>query len=235
VNAVVVELLGGAFASASRAAVLSGANRVAVRAQNGGWEVIGFAEAEEVAAGRWRLARLLRGLGGTEDAMTAGAATGAEVVLLDAAVRPLGLVNAERGTAQNWILEPLGLVTELSGPFVFDGGLRAETPLSPVHARVVRQVSGDLRISWIRRSRVEADAWADGDVPLDEAQERYRLEILDGSAVVRMVEVGEAGFNYPVSDELADFGAPQTVLGLRIRQLGRLAAGLPLEAAIAVQ
>lgn len=126
-------------------------------------------------------------------------------------------------------------MTELSGPFVFDGGLRAETPLSPVHARVARQASGELRISWIRRSRVEADAWADGDVPLDEAQERYRLEILDGSAVVRMVEVGEAGFNYPVSDELADFGAPQTVLGLRIRQLGRLAAGLPLEAAIAVQ
>ncbi|MGQ2970570.1 MAG: baseplate multidomain protein megatron [Allorhizobium sp.] len=234
VNAVEVDLLGGAFSSASRTSVLSGANRLAVQALNGGWEVLGFAEAAEVAAGRFRLSGLLRGLGGTEDATAAGAAVGAEVVLLDGAVRSLGLVNAERGAAQNWILEPMGLVTELSGPFVFDGGLRAETPLAPVHARVVRQASGDMRISWIRRSRIEADAWAEGEVPLDEAEERYRLEILNGSAVLRVVEVGEAGFTYPVAVELADFGGAQTVLGIRARQLGRLAAGLPLEAVIAI-
>lgn len=234
-NAVLVDLIGGAFASASRLAVLSGTNRLAVRAAHGGWEVVGFAEAEEVATGCFRLAGLLRGLGGTEDATAAGAVVGAEVVLLDEAVRSLGLVNAERGAAQNWILEPMGLVTELSGPFVFDGGLRAETPLSPVHARVVRLVSGDLHISWIRRSRIEADAWAEGEVPLDEAEERYRLEILDGSAVVRTVEIGEAEFAYAAADELADFGMPQTVLGLRLRQLGRLAAGLPLEAVVTIR
>lgn len=234
-NAVVVDLIGGALASASRMAVLSGTNRLAVRAQNGGWEVVGFAEAEEVATGRFRLTGLLRGLGGTEDATAAGAVVGAEVVLLDEAVRSLGLVNAERGAAQNWILEPMGLVTELSGPFVFDGGLRAETPLSPVHARLVRLVSGDLHISWIRRSRIEADAWAEREVPLDEAEERYRLEIMNGSAVVRTVEVGESEFTYAAADELADFGMPQTVLGLRLRQLGRLAAGLPLEAVVAVR
>lgn len=234
-NAVVVDLIGGAFASASRLAVLSGTNRLAVRAAHGGWEVLGFAEAEEVATGRFRLTGLLRGLGGTEDATAAGAVVGTEVVLLDEAVRSLGLSNADRGAAQNWILEPMGLVTELSGPFVFDGGLRAETPLSPVHARVVRLVSGDLHISWIRRSRIEADAWADGEVPLDEAEERYRLEIMNGSAVARTVEVGEAEFTYAAADELADFGVSQTVLGLRLRQLGRLAAGLPLEAVVAVR
>ncbi|NBB51023.1 hypothetical protein GVN24_22340 [Rhizobium sp. CRIBSB] len=233
-NALLVDLLGGAFSSASRTAVLSGANRLAVQTQHGGWEVLGFAGAAEVAAGRFRLTGLLRGLGGTEDATAAGADVGAEVVLLDEAVRALGLVNAERGAAQNWILEPMGLVTDLSGPFVFDGGLRAEAPLSPVHARVVRQASGDLLISWIRRSRIEADAWAEGEVPLDEAQERYRLEILDGSAVVRMVEVGEAGFTYAAEDELADFGEAQAALGLRLRQLGRLAAGMPLEAVITI-
>ncbi len=234
-NAVLVDLIGGAFVSASRMAVLSGMNRLAVRAAHGGWEVLGFAEAEEVATGRFRLTGLLRGLGGTEDATAAGAVVGAEVVLLDEAVRSLGLSNAERGAAQNWILEPMGLVTELSGPFVFDGGLRPETPLSLVHARVVRLVSGDLHISWIRRSRIEADAWTEGEVPLDEAEERYRLEIMNGSAVVRTVEVGEAEFAYAAADELADFGMPQTVLGLRLRQMGRLAAGLPLEAEVTVR
>ena len=233
-NALVVEVLGGAFASASRMAVLSGANRIAVRTGTGGWEVIGFVEAEEIAVGRFRLTGLLRGLGGTEDAMAAGAAAGAEIVALDEAVRPLGLVNAERGAAQNWILEPMGLVTELSGPHVFAGGLRAETPLSPVHAKVQRQAAGDLAISWIRRGRIEADAWTDGEVPLDEAEERYRLEILDGGTVLRVVEVAKPAWTYAGADELTDFGVPQTALDLRIRQLGRLAAGMPLEALVPV-
>lgn len=233
-NALVVEVLAGAFASASRMAVLSGANRLVVRANTGGWEVIGFVEAEEIAVGRFRLKGLLRGLGGTEDALAAGAAAGAEIVSLDEAVRSLGLGNGERGAAQNWILEPMGLVTELSGPHVFAGGLRAETPLSPVHAKVQRQAAGDLAITWIRRSRIEADAWTDGEVPLDEAEERYRLEILDGGTVLRVVEVTEPAWTYAAADELTDFGVAQTALGLRIRQLGRLAAGLPLQAVVPV-
>ena len=167
--------------------------------------------------------------------MVAGAAVGAEVVLLNEAVRALGLENAERGAGQNWILEPMGLVTELSGPHVFSGGLKAETPLSPVHPRAIRLAAGDLRISWIRRSRIEADAWAEGEVPLDEAEERYRLEILNGSAVIRTAEMDEPGFTYAAADELGDFGAMQTALGLRVRQLGRLAAGLPLQAVVAIQ
>ncbi len=164
----------------------------------------------------------------------AGASVGAEVVLLDTAVRPLGLVHAERGATQNWILEPMGLLTDIAGPFAFGGGLRAETPLSPVHPRAVRQDGGDLRLSWIRRSRLDADAWTEGEVPLDEAEERYRLEILDGSAVLRTVELDEAGFTYSATDELADFGAQRTALSIRVRQLGRLAAGLPLEAVVAI-
>lgn len=234
-NHVLVDVLAGAFSSASRGAVLAGENQLALRAGNGGWEVLGFVGAEEVAAGRFRLTGLLRGLGGTEDATAAGAFVGTEVVLLDAAVRPLGLAGAERGAAQNWILEPMGLATELSGPFVFDGGLRAEMPLSPVHPRVVRRASGDLHISWIRRSRIEADAWTEGDVPLDEAEERYRLEILSDSAVLRSVELGAAAYTYMAADETADFGAPQTALSIRVRQLGRLAAGLPLEALVAIK
>jgi len=234
VNSLLVDLSSGALASASRSAVLAGANRLAVRAASGGLEVLGFLEAEEVSAGRFRLTGLLRGLGGTEADMAAGAAVGADVVALDAAVRPLGLVNAERGTAENWILEPMGLVTELSGPHVFVGGLRAETPLSPVHAKAMRQPSGDVRIRWIRRSRIEADAWTDGEVPFDEAEERYRLEILSGSAVLRSVEVGQTVHLYQAANEIADFGGPQTALSIRVRQLGRLAAGLPLEAVIAI-
>jgi hypothetical protein len=59
-------LLAGHLSSAEPLAVLSGSNRLAVETDAGGWEVIGFAQAELVSAGRYRLTRLLRGLEGTK-------------------------------------------------------------------------------------------------------------------------------------------------------------------------
>ncbi|KPF41100.1 glycoside hydrolase TIM-barrel-like domain-containing protein [Rhizobium sp. AAP43] len=234
-NSVVVDLFGGAFASVSRLAVLAGQNRIAVRAITGGWEVIGFRDAEEVSPGRFRLTGLLRGLGGTEAAMRATAAVGADLVLLDDAVRPLGLAAAERGVATNWILEPIGLLSDRAGPFVQAGGLQAETPLAPVHARAVRQLAGDITLTFIRRGRIEADGWTEGEIPLDESEARYRIEILDGGVLRRSAEVTEPRFLYAAAEETADFGAPQTALSVRIRQLGRLVAGAPLEAVLPVE
>ncbi|MFP3802243.1 hypothetical protein, partial [Paraburkholderia sp. SIMBA_027] len=99
---------------------------------NGSWEVLAFQQAEEIAAGRWRLSGLLRGLAGSEDAMGAGAEAGASIVVLDEAVVPLGLGGDEMGLRLNWIVEASGVSGKI-GPFVFEGGMRAETPLSPVH------------------------------------------------------------------------------------------------------
>lgn len=234
-NGVLVDLLSGALSSASRTAVFSGSNLLAVRSGSGGWEVLAFTDAEEVAAGRFRLSGLLRGLSGTEDAMATGAEAGADVVALDQAVKPLGLATAERGAAQNWILEPMGLVTDLSGSHVFDGGLRAETPFSPVHLKATRTGDGNVLISWIRRGRRDADGWSEGDIPLDEETERYRVEIFDGAVVRRTIEVTAPQCVYAAADELADFGSAQESLKLSIRQLGRLAAGIPTEALVFIR
>ena len=53
---------------------------VTLNADDRGWEVIGFVEAELVSPGRYRLSRLLRGLEGTE---AGTAAVGARVMVLD--------------------------------------------------------------------------------------------------------------------------------------------------------
>ena len=210
----------GDLASASDLAVLNGANRIAIRCANGAWEVVGFATAQEVASKRWQLTRLLRGLAGTEDAMRAGAAEGAEVVVLDAGVVSMGLRGDERGLQLNWIIEAAGGQISRVGPFAFAGGMRAETPLAPVHLRGVRQTQG-VRLTWVRRGRVEADGWDAADIPLDEVSERYRVEILSGELVRRTMEVGEATCLYAASDEMSDFGAAQSALAIRVRQLGR--------------
>ncbi|MFB2551019.1 baseplate multidomain protein megatron [Ensifer soli] len=227
-QAIELDLYQGAVSSADRMAVLNGDNRLAIRAGNGAFEVVGFLGAEEVAAGRFRLTGLLRGLSGTEDAMRAGAAPGAEIVVLDNAVQALGIEPEEAGQPLNWIVQAHGGAGPPTGPFAFAGGLRALTPLSPVHLRAQRTAGGDIALGWIRRARIDADHWLDGDIALDEPVEAYRVEVLDGTAVKRSFEVPASSAVYTMAQELADFGDARTSLTFRVRQRGaKVALGLP--------
>jgi hypothetical protein len=216
-----LDLFFGGLYSAEEQAVLNGENRIAVKADSGSWEVLGFTTAEEIAPNRWRIAPLLRGLAGTEDAMAAGAAAGAAVVVLDEAVVPLNIASDERGLSLNWLAESSSSSGGRAGPYVFSGGIRAETPLAPVHISGSRQANGSIHLSWIRRSRLDADDWDASEIPLDEPEERYRLEIMDGDDVLRAVETAGPGFTYDAADEIADFGTERAVIKLRITQMGR--------------
>jgi hypothetical protein len=156
-NTLDITLSNGSLSSASKLAVLNGDNLLALKASNDVWEVIGFLNAQEVSSGRWQVSGLLRGLYGTEDAMNAGALSGAEVVVLNNAVSSLDLATSEIGLTLNWIAEAAGTSFAASGPLSFAGGVRAETPLSPVHLRAARADSGDVTITWVRRGRTNAD------------------------------------------------------------------------------
>ena len=79
-------------------------------------------------------------------------------------------------------------------------------PLSPVHLRAAWEGS-DIRLSWIRRTRAGGDSW-EGDVPLSETSERYRLSIYNGASVVREIETTSAEHLYLAADITADFGGP---------------------------
>ena len=57
------------------------------------------------------------------------------------------------------------------------------------------------------------------EVPLGEASEAYRVEILDGDEAVRVVDTGSPSFVYAATDQSADFGGPVAELSLRIRQM----------------
>lgn len=230
-NVLEVMLAFGSFASVTTAQWLAGANRLAVRGQNDVFEIVSFERAEEVSAGRWRLTSLIRGQFGTTDAMAAGAASGADVVLLNDAVVSLGLDPGEAGLALNWRTEA---GASSVGPISFAGGRRAATPLAPVHLGAGRTAAGDIDLSWTRRGRMDADNWEAYDIPLDEPEERYLVEILasDGT-VLRSTEVMTPAYRYPVADILADLGSPPISIRFRVRQIGwTVASGLPAEATI---
>ena len=146
-----------------------------------GWEVIGFASAQMTGPSQWQVRDLIRGLGGSP---VSGAPAGARVVVLDGAGAVLPL-------DANALDAPLTLVAVPPGRTLDDVSAReietvyageAYRPLSPVHLRAVWQEDG-LALSWIRRTRIEGDAWSAGEVALGEAEERYRVEITDADGV----------------------------------------------------
>ncbi len=230
-----IDLVGGAFESRAQTAVLAGANVLAIESLTGEFEIVQFRDAEETAPGRWRVSMLLRGQAGSEAGMAAGAAQGARVVLVDAGVPALALMADEVGVSRNWIVEPVSGPSGRAGPYAFTGGLAAAIPLAPVHLKARRGDDGDLVLSWIRRGRFDADSWLASDIPLDEEKESYRLDILDGLSVRRSVELDAPRFVYGQALEIADFGAPLSVISIRVRQIGRtVPQGRPAEALLRI-
>ena len=91
-------------------------------------------------------------------------------------------------------------------------------PLSPVHLRAKRSVDG-VAFTWVRRTRRDGDSWDALEVPLGEASEVYELDVLDGMTVKRTLTAGTPSVLYTAADEIADFGAPQTSLDVRVTQV----------------
>lgn len=230
-----VRLYGGALSSLSEARVLAGGNAAALRTPGGAWEVIQFAQAELVGSRTYRLQQLLRGQGGSEPAMASLLPAGATFVLLDRRLVPIagGLDRLDRAM-------PLRVVA--SGRSHDDASAMALTvtpdatalkPWAPVHLRAVRQDDG-VHLAWIRRSRQDGDGWG-VEVPLGEAAEVYRVEILSGGVAVRTLTVATPQAVYAGADEIADFGAPQPALRVRVAQLSAtVGAGQVAEATLQV-
>lgn len=229
---IVVDLADGELTSLSSLQLLNGGNVAAIRSLAGGWEVIQFREAEEIEPDVWRLSDLLRGQLGTDDAMAAGAATGADFVLLDEAVQPAGLLASEIGLPLNWRAGASGADFSDANFSLNEetGGVRARLPLSPVHLRARRTVANDIALSWVRRGRIDADDWAASEIPLGEEIEQYRVDIAPaGGAAVRTEIVTAPAWLYGASAVTADFGVMPAEIDLKVRQFST-AAGWGLAA-----
>jgi len=214
-----VALYGGALSSLSDDAVFSGGNAAAVQRADGAWEVIQFASAELVGERTYSLSRLLRGQAGSEWAMGDPLPAHSPFVLLDRNVAAIasGLDALER-TLQLRVVaasRDYGDATALA--LEATPQATALRPLSPVHVKAARGDDG-VSFTWIRRTRIDGDSWV-GEVPLGEDSEQYTVDILSGGEVVRTLAADAPEALYAAADELADFGAAQTSLSVRVTQL----------------
>ncbi len=235
-NTLDVTLYGGALASAGENAVLDGANRIAVETAPGQWEAIQFREAALVAPATWRLSGLLRGQAGTEGAIVDESPTGARVLALDGAA-VVAVSPEETGTLHLRSGPPFAAPDDpavATDSLAYEG--RGRLPWSPCHARARREGDGAVRLRWIRRARDDAGRWTEHEVSLDEDRELYRVDVMDGAAVKRRVEVEAPAWRYDAAMQAADWGgAAPSPLRVEIAQISpRFGAGAVLRASLKI-
>ncbi|GAB5446703.1 baseplate multidomain protein megatron [Gymnodinialimonas sp.] len=197
-GAVQIRLETGSLSSSELQAVLAGANAAAIGSgEDDTWEVMQFADATLVAPDVWEIGLRLRGQQGTDAVMPEVWPAGSIFVLLDSAVGQVDLASTARGLERYWRVGPsrrsVDDASYTEKVLAFQGiGLR---PYSPVHLRAPREGAG-RDVSWIRRSRIDADTWDGTDVPLGEASEQYILRITDATAIRREVVLSAPSFTY---------------------------------------
>ncbi len=212
-----VTLAQGHLSARAEGDVLAGANRIAVETDAGDWEIVGFAQADLLAPGRYRLTRLLRGLGGSDGAMGPVSA-GRRVLVLDERVATLPLEAARLGEVL--ALRVYAGAADLTGQELeVSLGAAPLLPLPPAHLRARRRADGGIALSWVRRSRADADGWGLAEPPLETAPEAYRVTISAGGVPVRSRVVGAPTDVYTAAEQSADFGGPAPALEIAVAQV----------------
>ena len=214
-----VKLHYGALHSVSDDELLGGANLAVVGDSGSGFEVIQFRDAVLIAEDTYRLTGLLRAQGGSGPEMLDVRDTGANFVLLNAAVHQLSTSTADNFNS-SWRIGPAKLDSGDSSylEIDFSGQQKALRPLSVTGLKFETSDAG-LKFSWIRRGRLDADSWDLAEIPLGEAGELYQIDFLNGTILKRSVRVSSPEYLYPASDVTSDFAGWPSALTVRICQL----------------
>ncbi|SMC63896.1 Putative phage tail protein [Fulvimarina manganoxydans] len=219
-----VRLDRGELATRPLGDVLAGRNAVALLREEGAREFVQFVDAEEVEPNLYVLSALIRGQGGSEAEAATVTPAGTRFLLMDEAVTPLTLSDAELGRPMALRVVPLGRPLDDAAGVTLEAslGLQAKRPLAPVHLRARFSPDGGCLFRWIRRARFGGDNWAAEEVPLCEEREAYRLAIRagpDDTEPAVFTETSEPRFVLSLSDQMAVFGGLAPSLSLSVSQV----------------
>jgi hypothetical protein len=202
-----IKVFGGTLSSRDELAVLNGANVMAIGdGSSARWEIIQFSEAVLVAPSTYDISLRLRGQQGSDGIMPTEWPLGSTVVLLDLAPEQIDLPLSSRGLARYYRVgaasrgydDPAALLKVEA----FDGiGLR---PYPIAHLRARTATTGDVEITWIRRTRTDGDNWQPLEVPLGEATEAYVVRVVQAEIILREEPTTAPGWTYPIAAQTVD-------------------------------
>lgn len=229
---ITVNLLGGTLpTAASDIRVLNGDNTCAMQNDSGHWEIFQYKTATLDLNGHYILSDLIRGQLGTEWVMDeATFSEGNAFVLLENqfSINPssapyLPLTAGDRGTTIDVRFGSAFRSVDDDNAYLetgFTHEAMAKRPYAPCHVKATRNNSGDVTLTWIRRTRFDGDAWEQYEVPLNEDFEEYQMDIWDGPSLARTITgLSSPTYVYTAAEQTIDFGSPQSSLTITVYQM----------------
>lgn len=235
-SSVTVELIEGSLTSATDAQVLSGNTNLILI----GDEILAFRTATLIATRTYTLTGFIRAWRNTE-AHSTGHAIGDRVVLLSGVLEFVSINTTLIDTAR--VFKAVGAFGDLNDASAISRTLTGETikPFGPTAVTSSRNGSGDITISFQRRSR-DLVKFGGAAGELLDSPEAYEVDVLDGLGdVVRTLEDSDITVNndgtasalYTATDQVTDgftAGDPRDVVLYQISAtVGR---GNPTEATV---
>ena len=204
VGAVTVQITQGSLSSCSWIDLTNGANAALL-----GSEIIQFQTATLTAPGFYTLSNLLRGRRGTESAAGTHAVGENFVMLQSGAIDFIPDQLSDRGVTYDFRALTTGQTLSDASDYLFTYGMQTICPFSPATITGTRSagITGDLTLVWKRRARLNAE-WVDYiDVPLDEPEELYEVDIMNGAATMRaFTGLTSPTVTYTAAEQAADWG-----------------------------
>lgn len=180
----------------------------------------------------YRVSGLLRGQSGTEWAMGSHAVDEPVVLLRTRGLRRMALTQADIGATRYFKGVTKGAIVDDATADTIAAESIGQKPLAPVDLRASRDADGNMVLSWKRRTRLDTNftGLTGIVVPLGESSERYEVDIISGTSVVRSAAVTEPSFAYSTNMQTSDFGGLQGTVTAKVYQIGANGRGYPLTA-----
>lgn len=218
---ILVDLFAGSFESRTRAAVLSGANTLAVGAP-GRWLIVQFVSATKVSASRWSLKTVLQGTRGTEYLIGTTQANDRVVLVSGPGMVKIPVANSEIGQARKYRAVTAGLTFADGVDVDITPAGQPLKPFSPVAVKFKRETNGNITVSWTRRDRL-VQTLRDG-VPLamSEAVESYQIDIIPPGSpdvVSRTLTSATDSVTYDTGDQADDFPGVTSTFRVGVYQI----------------
>jgi len=172
-----------------------------------GWGFIQAAEVTLIGPNRYRCKTLLRGVG-SEGHSAFGVSAGARIVYMNNGVGGIDISPELIGETLDVKASAAGRDSRATSLTYTANHLK---PLSPVHLSVKDTETGK-RLSWIRRSRVDAESWV-GEVPVGEAEERYRVRIWNNDTLLEEVEIDNPSYETELDFTHFDVAQGSNIVG----------------------
>lgn len=221
VSTVRVELVRGTLETAATdLEVLNGKNWAVL-----GQEIFAFRTATFISGTVWELSGLLRGLRGTEYAISSHDVGDTFILITNACQRDnvkwqyLGETFGFRALQNDKHYDPM--------PSFVDDQLvgRSRMPYSPAHFEGTYD-GDDLDLEWVRRVRKDGELVDYYDAPLDEDTEEYKVYIYDDNTfttIARTIDITSATTTiYTAAQQTTDFGGIQTTIYAGVVQISTI-------------